>query len=377
MITHTHIIDSGGLYGAEKVILNLLEEQQKRHSHPKLISIGDDGVPEKAIETESRKKNLDVIALRFKNGFNIHGTRQILSTLEMTKSDIIHSHGYKSDILLGLYPRHLRKIPMLSTLHGWTSTHFLSKMRLYEYISILSLTRIERVVAVSRITQDHQRLRMFGVKAAYIPNGIPTLDFDESHFSMLYPDLDDNIKNKFKILAVGRLSPEKGFDILIRALPRLNSRGIDCCLVIVGEGDERQRLAQLADQEGVANRVHMVGYVHDAYKMMPSFDVFALPSYTEGLPITILEAMQAGVPIVATTVGEVPEALAHGRCGHLVAPGDSASLSEIIEIIHRNRDGARMKAEAAKQRVHSEYSVERMTDKYMHEYERLLKAERR
>ncbi len=377
MIVPSHIIDSGGLYGAEKVILNLLEEQQRRHSHPKLISIGDDGVPEKAIETESRKKNIDVIALRFKNGFNIHGTRQILSTLEATKSDIIHSHGYKGDILLGFYPRHLRKIPMLSTLHGWTSTRLFSKMRIYEFVAALSLTRIDRVVVVSRIMQDHPRLRMFGIKAAYIPNGIPALDFDKRYFPTLHTELTDTIKNKFKILAVGRLSPEKGFEVLIQALPRLNSRGIDCCLVIVGEGDEKYRLTQIAVEEGVADRVHMIGYVPDAYKMMPSFDVFALPSYTEGLPITVLEAMQAGVPIVATTVGEVPEVLAHGGCGYLIPPGNSAALSEALEIIYRNREDAHEKANAAKQRVHSEYSVERMTDKYMHEYERLLKAERR
>jgi len=365
------------MYGAETVILSLLEEQQKQNFHPKLLSIGDDGVSEKAIEIESRKKNLDVIALRFKNGFNIHGTRQILSTVHTVKSNIIHSHGYKGDILLGLYPRQLRKIPMLSTLHGWTSTRLFSKIRLYEYVATLSLTRIDRVVVVSRIMRDHPRLKLFGIEAIHIPNGIPTLDFNELHFPILYPELDDAIKKKFKILAVGRLSPEKGFEMLIQALPRLNSRGIDCCLVIVGEGDEKHRLTQIAEEEGVADRVHMIGYVPDAYKMMPSFDVFALPSYTEGLPITVLEAMQAGVPIIATTVGEVPEVLAHGGCGYLIPPGNSAALSEALEIIYRHQTDAHEKANAARQRVFSEYSVEQMTDKYMHEYERLLKTEHR
>jgi len=376
LIIPSHIIDSGGLYGAEMVILNLLEEQLKRNFHPKLLSIGDDGVSEKVIEIESRKRNLDVIALRFKNGFNIHGTRQILSSVKAAKSNIIHSHGYKGDILLGLYPRQLRKIPMLSTLHGWTSTRIFSKMRLYEYAATLALTRIDRVVVVSGIMREHPRLRIFGIEVVHIPNGISTLAFDELYFPISYPELDAAIKNQLKILAVGRLSAEKGFEVVIQALSRLNSRGIDCCLVIVGEGDEKHRLTQIAAEEGVADRVHMIGYVHDAYKMMPSFDAFALPSYTEGLPITILEAMQAGLPIAATTVGDVPEVLAQGVCGYLVQPGNSTALSNAIEKIFRNRIDARIKAEAARRRVHSEYSVERMTEKYIHEYQCLLEKQR-
>lgn len=120
----------------------------------------------------------------------------------------------------------------------------------------------------------------------------------------------------------------------------------------------------------------MIGYVHDAYKMMPSFDAFALPSYTEGLPITILEAMQAGLPIAATTVGDVPEVLAQGVCGYLVQSGNSTALGNAIEKIFRNRNDARIKAEAARRRVHSEYSVERMTEKYIHEYQCLLEKQR-
>jgi len=352
-------------------------EQRRQDYYPTLISVGDIDVVEKDIEVESRKNNLYVKTLRFKNGFNINGAQQIISALRAIKADIIHSHGYKGNILLGLYPRHLRKIPMISTLHGWTSTHIFSKMRLYEYIDVLSLSRIDSVIVVSNEMLHRSSLRIFGVHAKVIHNGISRLDFDSNYLKRIRPDIALACDGKLKILGLGRLSPGKGFDLLIQAVANLTSRGIACCLVIVGEGDERHRLAQLADQEGVADRVHMVGYVHDAFKMMPYFDVFALPSYTEGLPITILEAMQAGVPIVATTVGEVPEVLAHGGCGYLVPPGNSTALSEVIEKIHRNREDAHTKTVSACERVHSEYSVERMTDKYMHEYERLLKAEHR
>jgi glycosyltransferase involved in cell wall biosynthesis len=351
-------------------------EQRRRDYYPNLISVGDINVAEKDIEVESRKNNLHVNTLRFKNGFNINGVRQIISAFRAIKANIIHSHGYKGNILLGFYPRHLRKIPMISTLHGWTSTHLFSKMRCYEYLDMLSLSRIDSVVVVSNAMLRRSSLRIFGIHPKVIHNGIPRLDFDGTYLKEIRSDIAYVCNNRFKILGLGRLSPGKGFDLLIKAAARLHSRGIDCCLVIVGEGDEKHRLTQIAAEEGVADRVHMIGYVHDAYKIMSSFDVFALPSYTEGLPITVLEAMQAGLPIVATTVGDVPEVLAQGECGYMVQPGNSTALSNAIEKIFRNRDDARAKAEAARQRVHSEYSVERMADKYMHEYRRLLEEQR-
>lgn len=370
----SHIIDSGGLYGAEKVVLNLMEEQRKQAFRIKLISIGNAGVPEKVIETACSTRNLDAKPLRFKNRFNISSrASQILSSLKYLNTDIIHTHGYKSDILLGLFPQRLRKIPIVSTLHGWTSTRLFSKMRLYEYVETLFLKRIDRVVVVSRAMQSHPRLRMFGIHATVIPNGIPALNFDKQYFTSLYPEIAFACRDKVKILAMGRLSPEKGFEILIQAIARLNSRGIDTCLIVVGEGDERSNLLELAEKERIADQVHLMGYVPDAYRMIPFFDIFVLSSYTEGLPITILEAMQGGVPIVATTVGEVPDVLDYGRCGFLVPPGNMSELANAIETIHRINQEAKARAEAARLRVLSEYSVEKMTGRYLEEYDRLQK----
>lgn len=373
MSVFSHIIDSGGLYGAEKVVLNLIEEQRKQGFHPKLISIGDIGVSEKAIEIESARRKIDVKTLRFKNGFNINGASCILSCVEDINAHIIHSHGYKSNILLGLFPRHLRNIPMISTLHGWTSTRFFSKMKLYEYLDTLSLKKVNRVVVVSKTMQDHPYLKLFGIRAIVIPNGIPVLAFDESCVTALQPEIVAACKDKLKILAIGRLSPEKGFALLIQTIARLNSSGIDVCLVIIGEGNERSSLVELAERERIADQVHLIGYVPDAYRLIPFFDVFALSSYTEGLPITILEAMQGGVPIAATRVGEVPEVLDNGKCGFLVPPGNMPELAEAIETIFRNKQEAKARAEAARRRVLTEYSVERMTGRYLKEYSQLLK----
>ena len=122
--------------------------------------------------------------------------------------------------------------------------------------------------------------------------------------------------------ALGRLTDQKGFDALVRVLPALP----DATLVLVGDGPERAALEALAAQLGVAERLVVTGWTTEARRHLPSFDVFALPSLWEGMPLVILEAMHEGLPVVASDVGSVAEAVRDGETGYVVAPGDEVTL---------------------------------------------------
>ena len=367
-----HVIDSDGLYGAEAVLLNLMEPQKRMGLHPSLLSIGATGIHSKVIEIEATKRGLECSPLRFQNGFNLRGSRKILQHAITSGADIVHSHGYKGDILLGIIPRRLRKVPVITTQHGWTSTSFFSKMRLYEWIDTLLMKNLDGVVVVSSAMQNHPRLRMLGIRPVVINNGLPCLNFELDAFLKECPEVAKDCQNKFKIISVGRLSHEKGVSILIHAVAGLLSRNIDICLVLVGEGSEGFSLQDLAKNKGLSDRVHFVGYREKAYQLFPYFDLFVLPSYTEGLPITLLEAMQAGVPIVATRVGEVPKVLDEGRYGRIVPPGDPEELMKGILEVYENRDQAKKKALLARDRVLAEYGVEKMATKYLDLYRSVL-----
>lgn len=148
--------------------------------------------------------------------------------------------------------------------------------------------------------------------------------------------------------SLGRFTDQKGFDALVRALPALP----DATLVLVGDGPERGALEALAAQLGVAERLVVTGWTADARRHLPSFDVFALPSRWEGMPLVILEAMHAGLPVVASDVGSVAEAVRDGETGYVVAPGDEATLhARLAALIDdpalRRRLGARARAVAA------------------------------
>lgn len=367
-----HVIDSGGLYGAERVVLDLMHSQMKEGLSPMLLSIGNPTAGIKAIETVANTEGLVSTPLRFRNGLNLKGSMLVLQYARSLGVHIIHSHGYKTNILLGVIPKKIRKIPVVATVHGWTSSHFFSRMRFYEYLNSFCLKNLEIVVAVSSSMLEDSRLKMFCITTSVINNGIPSLNYSGGILLKRYRSLAEGFMDSFKILGIGRLSTEKGFDILILALSRLLANGVNAQLLIVGEGHARRSLEQLAYRLGISNRVHLPGYCHQAYELIPDFDVFVISSYTEGLPITLLEAMQAGVPSVATSVGEIPAVLENGNCGWIVPAGDANSLANTIKIIHDGREEAQRKVLLAKQRVLETYGVEKMARSYSEIYQSLI-----
>jgi aspartate carbamoyltransferase len=144
-----HVIDSSGIYGAETVLLNLASEQVARGDGPLLLSIGGPDVSEKAIETQARRLGIRCLPLRMRDGLNLAAGREILRVADDCRVDIIHSHGYKGNILLGLQRRGTRGIPVITTLHGWTATSTWSKLGLYRALDQRMLSRLDGVVLVN------------------------------------------------------------------------------------------------------------------------------------------------------------------------------------------------------------------------------------
>jgi glycosyltransferase involved in cell wall biosynthesis len=201
-----HVIDSEGIYGAEMVLLNLMEEQKKLGLEPWLCSIGSKTVFEKDLEREARKKALKVKTFRFANGPNIFGAYQILAFAQHAKFDIIHSHGYKSNILLGFIPRAIRKIPLIATIHGWTNIKTLSKMKIYEWLDLKSFKHVDAVIAVSQAMLSNPKFA--GMNILVVNNGILSQETESLPISADNPVITF-CESGFIIGSIGRLSEEK------------------------------------------------------------------------------------------------------------------------------------------------------------------------
>ena len=367
-----HVIDSIGLYGAEVVLLNLMEYQKRADCYPVLISLGNSLEREKPIEAGARECGIEVIPLRFKSTHVIDGALELTRMINDCHADVVHSHGYKGNMLLGLFARRKLKVPVLTTLHGWTSTKLVSKLSIYKLLDVLAIKRLDDVVSVSSAICCDRLLQLFRLHPHIISNGIPALDFQTSDVKEMCQKMFIPFTGAFNIISIGRLSPEKGFDVLIRAVQKLIAGSTNSNLVIVGEGEEKASLLHIARDINIADKVFLIGQQDRAYKFIPYFDVFVISSYTEGLPISLLEAMQAGVPIVATCVGEIPRVLENGKLGHLVSPGDTEALARAITKVYEDRGRAIRTATLAQRKALHDYTLENMSESYFEVYNRII-----
>jgi glycosyltransferase involved in cell wall biosynthesis len=362
-----HVIDSGGLYGAEVMLLNLMSEQVKLGLDPILASIGEHHVAEKPVEAEARRRGLRVKTFRIRPGPNFIGALAVLSFAWQEKVDLLHSHGYKGNILFGFMPKKFRRVPMVTTVHGWTRTGGINRMMVYEWLDSRSLAFIDRVVLVNAALKNDPRIRnKYALAAEVVNNGIPADYFSQEQPQDAYfnNEILDFCKKGYCIGAIGRLSQEKGFALLIEAIAELIDDGKDLRLVILGEGGLRSRLEKKIRELGVRRRVLMPGYVENAQNYLRLFDMFIISSLSEGLPIVLLEAMQAGVPIVATSVGGIPAALDDGRAGLLIEPGNVGAIKQGVEDIITYSEKTAERKQNALLRVNTSFSSKAMAEKY-------------
>jgi len=139
------------------------------------------------------------------------------------------------------------------------------------------------------------------------------------------------IQNTILISTIANFYRNKGLEYLILAAQKLKNKGLDWQFVIIGEGPERSKIENLIKKNNLENNVFLIGFITDAFECLKAFDLFVLPSVKEGQPWTILEAMAAGVPIVATNIAGIPETIENEKSGLLVEPADPEALSSAIE----------------------------------------------
>lgn len=370
-----HVIDSGGVYGAENMLLDLASEQVEMGHRPLIASLGDTGVGEKGIEKEALARGLEVEPFRMKNGPNYPGAWKILHFARQRQMDLLHTHGYKGNLLLGVIPRRWRRLPLVTTVHGYTSLQRLTRMKVYEWLDARLLRHLDAVVLVDDSVRRHPRLRD-GATFPFqvVQNGIRLPAADRT--PLLDPALVAFCQGGITLGAIGRLSPEKGISHLVEALHRGGEAASGVRLLIIGDGGERERLEELITARHLQQRVVLAGYRPAARSYLPLLAGFVLPSLTEGLPITVLEAMQAGVPILASRVGAVPELLEEGRAGLLVTPGAIDELTTGILTLRQQPKLASSLAERGRQRVSERYSSRRMALQYERIYQGLLSPPR-
>jgi L-malate glycosyltransferase len=300
--------------------------------------------------------------------FPIHGFRRPHTMRQLTtfarwcrekEIRVLHTCELYSNIF-GLAGGALASVPVrIGSRRGFVETPGLQQLQRASY------TAAQRVVANSQAAAD--RLRIEGVpehKILVISNGIDPTAYGERQYS----------PRPRRIGMIACLREEKRIDVLLAAGPRILAEYPDAEFVIAGDGTCRQALEAQARELGIASRVTFLGHRDDVPELLSTMDLFVLPSRSEAFPNSIMEAMAAGLPVVASAVGGIPELVSEGRTGHLVRPGSPTALAEGLLRLLGDPERAEAFGREGRRTIERTYSYDRMVDQFESLYLRELEA---
>lgn len=306
-------------------------------------------------------------------------TRELAALVKAEKPDIVHTHGSLS----GRIAARMRKIPVVYTKHGQVRTpdrRGIASSQAGPFTRLVNrvATRVlaDRVIAVSdRVRKELEDSGIQPSMITVIPNGIDLSPYRQKAkrtSKAKAADADAQGKRSFLIGTVARLSPEKGIDTLLDAAKIVVTSYPSARFVIAGTGPLERELAQKVRDLRLENCVRMAGFVDNVPGLFSGLDLYVLPSDTEGIPLALLEAMAAGLPVVATRVGGVPEVVVDGVTGFLVPPRQPKALAQAIVRLLVDPDLAKSMGASGRERAESMFDARVTAERTVQVYRDVL-----
>jgi glycosyltransferase involved in cell wall biosynthesis len=301
---------------------------------------------------------------------------KLYSIIKKERFDIVATHSTKAGILGRIAARLASAPVVIFTAHGFIFNEpmgFVKRqlMTLIEWIGGLLSDHIIAISDYDAMTAVNKRI-INPSKISTIYNGLDFKRFKETNIS--FKKEISGISNKTKILGtVANFYPNKGLQYLIEALVLVVQKYSDIKLVLVGDGPLRDKLEASVKKLNLNNFVIFLGHRSDVLSILTIFDIFILSSLKEGFPWAILEAMASGKAIVSTNVGGIPKMIENKKTGVLVPPKDSKALANAIITLLKNEEKAKTMSIAAKEKVVSEFTLDRMLNETEKLYTNILK----
>ncbi len=354
-----HVVTTVRHGGAERVVLELARAEQARGWSPRIVCLHDVG--ELAPEFAAAGIGVELVEGADRPGA-LRTAQSLSRWLSRTEPDTVHSHNAAAQVAVGLgarmgwWPR--RDGTLVHTEHGRLS----DARPLFLALRRWTLGAFDAVVAVSEDVRQQMAQHRLGrtSQLRVIENGI-----DTSQFAVR----DNTGIHELEILHVGRLERIKGQDVLVEAMRDVVQACEGARLVVVGDGSTRGALEAQARALGLDAQVRFVGATMNVKPYLARAGMFVLPSRSEGLSVALLEAMAAGLPIVATQVGGTGDALDHGSCGMLVPPDDPRALARAMVTLCTDRAKAAELGRSARLRAAERYSLDATVERYLAAYE--------
>ena len=352
-----HLVIGGDVAGGQAVALRLARAVRERGGDAAFVA------PERGPFTQrAEREGYDVHVVDLRRAFRLDGALRLVRVLRRERASVLHTHTLAAANALSRLAGRLAAVPVVSHLH--IENHFRASTR--PVLASLDSATARWAAALLAVSEDTKR--------AYEQQGYPSGRIEVIHNGVDLPPNGVPRQNDPPVIGeIARLCDVKGQRELIRALAQVPGAR----LVLAGRDLEQggafeDELAAEAERAGVADRVDL-GFRDDVGALLDELDVFALPSWTEGLPMTVLEAMAHGRAVVATPVGGTPEVVADGETGLLVPPRDPDALADALRRLLDDPDLRRRMGEAGRRRVAADFTAERMADRVLAVYERVVR----
>ncbi|SFM53716.1 glycosyltransferase [Marinobacter zhejiangensis] len=360
----THIVSGDIWAGAEAQVYTLCKALAETNGIVTTAVVFNEGILSQKLQALGI--HVEIADETRLNGFQIIG--RIRRHCLDYKTQVVHTHGFKENVL-GIAGKELARVPSsVRTIHGnpETQAKSLTKRLTHKLDIVLSRYRQQAIIAVS--TQLYESLTpLFPGKVHKIFNFIDIDALRRSHAAMEI----EPVPSATKVLGiVGRLMPVKRIDIFIKTIAELNRQGICCLGVIIGSGPLEAELKQLVQDLDIGDLISFKGFVNPAFQEIRELDVLLMTSDHEGLPMTLLEALALETPVVAHCVGGIPEVLGNGANGWLVDAQSPQTYASKLAPLLEDDSLLRSKVAAGLTHVNNFFGVGANTKKYVELYNR-------
>ncbi|MFZ5592312.1 MAG: glycosyltransferase, partial [Bacillota bacterium] len=350
-----HVIGGGEFGGAERHILNLVTSMDEQRVQALVCCLFAEPFVRIA-----RENGLKVVYLPMRHKLNLGVLGGLRALMERERVDIVHTHGVRANLVGRLAARLAGVSGVVTTVHSKLDLDYPDwPSRLAnKFIERASRGLTRHFIAVSGGIKQY--LLQEGIKERKITviyNGLKTDEFAGRAQPGVFRQQWRLEEGKHLVGVVGRLHHVKGQTYFLQAAAQLAAQRDDVHFLVVGSGPDREKLEQQAGELGLTGRVTFTGFVSDVPAVLADLSLLVIPSLSEGLPLAAVEAMAAGVPVLATSVGGLPEVIQHGNSGLLVPPADVPALTKSMTWMLDHPAEVAVMVELARQTVQEKFSA--------------------
>jgi len=345
-----------GFYGAERWILALAKHLDTASIECDLAVTAERENQDLEVCSKYKELGLNVFEVPMRHKFDLSAIKKLAKVIQDNKIDIIHTHGYKSDII-GVMAARKAGIPCVVTPHGFENAKDF-KLKLFIWLGCKVMRFADVVAPLSpQLVVDCQKIGVPENKIKYIQNGVDLSEVEKT----VRPERDSELK---RIGFVGQMISRKNIHDLLDIFNSLHIIHPDTILILLGDGDSRKELEEYASTLPCRDSIQFLGFRDDRLELLKSFDLFVMTSTLEGIPRCLMEAAAAEIPVAAYDIAGIDQLIKHNVTGLLAPLGDKDKLLHYWEELLYDKNKSETLSKAARQHVYEHYSAKRMADEY-------------